>query len=279
MNVRAFRRLVTLGEEGKHLCIGLDPGMAHVEKIFGLSTLALSQSSGVLFNWGLSLFRATEPYAAAYKANLAFWAHCPDMLRMLFSAIRDARPDIPLILDGKMGDIDNTGQAWANFADYIGATAVTNSPYMGVGDVTDPFEAEELDCFVLVKTSNPRAAELQDITFYQNGALTSLHEVVASMAVARNRGMVVGATNPDAFLQMARKVDGFTRAPLLIPGVGKQGGDVAAVVAALRNHEAPWVVNVGRGIAEPPRATNLDAWKSEVAVAAKHYHELLRPAA
>lgn len=276
MNIRAFKRLALQNEKGKRLCVGLDPSRAHIAKIRGTPELTLANSGGMLFNWGVELFRATEPYAAAYKANLAFWAHCPDMLRLLFSAIRDMRPDIPLILDGKMGDIDNTGQAWAEFAEDVGATAVTNSPYMGVGDVTDPFNARDIDCFVLVKTSNPRAVELQDITFYNQGALTNIHETVAGMIALRNLGMVVGATDPTAFTQLGRKVDGFVRTPLLIPGVGKQGGDVKAVVAALRNHEAPWIVNVGRGIAEPSRATNLDSWKSEVALAARHYHEFLQ---
>ena len=279
MNIRAFERLAIKGEEGKHLCVGLDPGKEHIAKIYGLSKLTLGNNHGMLFNWGMALFQATAPYAAAYKANLAFWAHCPDMLRLLFSAIREARPDIPLILDGKMGDIDNTGAAWAEFAEFVGATAVTNSPYMGVGDVTEPFMARELDCFVLGKTSNKGAVELQDITFQSHGVLTNIHRIVAGMITERKLGMVVGATAPDAFTNLAQRVERFDETPLLIPGVGKQGGDVAAVVASLKAHQAPWIVNVGRGIAEPERATNLDAWKSEVALAAKYYHGLLRPAA
>lgn len=272
---RAFELLEESGKQGKHLCVGLDPGRTEVAELLSLNEDGIEE---FIHAWAYKLTAATGAHAAAFKANHAFWSRKPTALKQVFSEVKRATPDIALILDGKFGDIDNTSDAWADFAKWIGADAVTISPYMGTVDVTESFTRAGIDCFVTVRTSNKRSGELQKLEVHIGDAHYELADIVAKNVNALEQGMVVGATDPSSLESFSTY---YNSAPFLIPGVGKQGGEAEKVAAAMSGHQAPWIVNVGRGITGVGRKGEglSSKWMDAIAQAAKSYHERLKPAA
>jgi orotidine-5'-phosphate decarboxylase len=190
----------------------------------------------VEFNRGI--VAATAGLAAAYKPNSAFYealgADGFAALSETVAAIHDGAPEAAVILDAKRADIGSTNAGYVAAAfDELGADAVTVHPYLG-GEALAPFlECAEKLVFVLARTSNPGAGELQDLLADD----VPLYRHVAR-AVARdwnangNCGLVVGATYPEEM--RAIRADVPATMPILVPGVGAQGGDLAAAVAANR---------------------------------------------
>jgi len=219
---------------GRHLVVGLDadpgripesvaPGVGPAERV-------------VEFN--RRIVEATADLACAYKPNAAFYeALGADGFRALeetIAAIRTAAPGATVILDAKRADIGSTNAGYVTAAfDRLGADAVTVHPYLG-GEALAPFlERAEKLIFVLARTSNPGAGEFQDlltdgVPLYRHVART----VAAGWNAAGNCGLVVGATYPEEMGAVREDIPADM--PILIPGVGAQGGDVAAVVAANR---------------------------------------------
>lgn len=200
----------------------------------------------------LRLIAATRELAAAYKPNSAFFeALGAPGLAALADVIAAVPPDIPVILDAKRGDIAGSSSAYARAAfDTLGAGAVTVNPYLG-GDALAPFlERADRGVFVLCKTSNPGADEFQGLDTAQG----RLFEVVARRAQAWNAhanvGLVVGATDP------ARLARIRVLAPdlwFLVPGIGAQGGDLAATLqAGLRADRSGLLINASRSLASAP---------------------------
>jgi orotidine-5'-phosphate decarboxylase len=176
-----------------------------------------------------AIVEATYDLVCAYKPNLAFYeAMGVEGLRSLAATVGCIPDTVPVIGDAKRGDIGNTAGAYARalFEGY-GFDAVTVSPYLG-GDSLEPFlEYEGKGVFVLCRTSNPGSADLQELKVEGQ----PLYEVVAKKALEWNKngniGLVVGATYPDDL----KRVRGICAdMPILIPGVGRQGGDLAAAV-------------------------------------------------
>jgi uridine monophosphate synthetase len=242
------------------LCIGLDP---HI------SDLAAPNADGALA-FCLNLVKKTARYAAAFKPNAAFfeqfgapgWAALKEVIDAVQEESRRLGSLIPVILDAKRGDIASTAEAYAQSAfTALGAHAITLSPYLGK-DSIDPFLAvPEKGVFLLCKTSNPGASDLQDLEVLDAGpdgkpVGSPLYLVVARLAQSWNSqdniGLVVGATQPEA-LACVRAV-----APdlwFLAPGVGAQGGDLAAALnAGLRRDGKGLLLPVSRAIsrAEDP---------------------------
>jgi orotidine 5'-phosphate decarboxylase subfamily 2 len=240
------------------LCIGLDPRLSDLPGPTAASAL----------DFCLRLVKATAPYAAAFKPNAAFFevlgSEGWDVLRRVIQAIRAESNRlgsmIPVILDAKRGDIASTAEAYARSAfQNLGVHAITLSPYLG-RDSIEPFLADhEKGVFLLCKTSNPGAADLQDLAITPTPLPGGegrgvrgqyLYEYVAQLAqtwnTQNNIGLVVGATQPEA-LRRVRTV-----APdlwLLAPGVGAQGADLAAALkAGLRPDGKGMLVNVSRAI-------------------------------
>ncbi|MCH7608667.1 MAG: orotidine-5'-phosphate decarboxylase [Chloroflexi bacterium] len=181
-----------------------------------------------------AIIDATHDLVCVYKPNSAFYeAAGLDGLRALQDTVEAAHAkNIPVILDAKRGDIANSSVAYAKAAFEVwGADALTVSPYMG-GDSLEPFLAyEDRGVFVLTRTSNPGAADIEELIVQSPGGPRPLYEQVAIAAAGWNTrgnvGLVVGATAPD---ELAR-VRGLAPAmPILVPGVGAQGGDLAASV-------------------------------------------------
>ena len=233
------------------LCVGLDPHPADLA----------APTAAAARDFCLRLIEATADVAAAFKPNAAFFeqfgAEGVAALRDVIAAVPD---EVPVLLDAKRGDIASTAEAYARAAfETLGADAITLSPYLG-RDSLEPFLANPArGVFLLCKTSNPGAGDLQDLPLADRIPTQRLFERVAELArgwnVNDNLGLVVGATHPEA-LAAVRKV-----APdlwILAPGVGAQGGDLeAALNAGLRADGLGLLVPVSRQIsraADPRQA-------------------------
>ena len=199
------------------LCVGLDPDPE-----------LMPQGLGVL-EFNRAIIEATSDIVCAYKPNLAFYEAMGIEGMKALEATRACIPEsIPVIGDAKRGDIGATSRAYAKaLFDGYGFDAITVSPYLG-GDSLMPFlEYREKGVFVLCRTSNPGSADLQRLSI----SGTPLFEMVAERSRGWNDygniGLVVGATYPDDLARVRRICPDM---PILIPGVGAQGGDLAAAV-------------------------------------------------
>ena len=223
------------------LCVGLDPQR---EKM----PASVRDSSDFLFAFCREIIAATSGIACAYKPNLAFFeAWGSDGIRQLEQTLAEIPKNVPVILDGKRGDIGNTSAMYARFLfAHLGGDAATVSPYLG-GDSLEPFLMYPGRCiFVLCVTSNPGAAELQ---FGDGGSGPLYHRVIHMCDRLRERGevgLVAGATHLDHMQEIRKR---YPHGPLLVPGLGVQGGDLeASVRAATGNGTLPAVFNVSRAI-------------------------------
>jgi orotidine-5'-phosphate decarboxylase len=218
------------------LCVGLDPDPELMPRV-GLLT----------FN--KAVIDATSDLVCAYKPNLAFYeAMGIEGMRLLQKTIEYVPRHIPVIGDGKRGDIGNTARAYAKALFVtLGVDAATVNPYLGF-DSLEPFiEYQDKGIFILCRTSNPGAADFQSLSDI-NGV--SLYQAVAQKAkewnVHGNIGLVVGATYPE---EMKKIRTMCPEMPLLIPGVGAQGGDLTSAVkygTDIRGEKA--IINVSRQV-------------------------------
>ena len=234
---------------GRHLTVGLDTDPGRIPD--AVAPGAAPAARVVEFN--RALVAATADVAAAYKPNSAFYealgADGFAALQETVAAIRAEAPGAAVILDAKRADIGSTNAGYVAAAfDRLGADAITVHPYLG-GEALAPFlERAEKLVFVLARTSNPGAGELQDLV--ADGAPLYRHvarAVAGEWNGAGNCGLVVGATYPDEL--RAVRADVPAEMPILIPGVGAQGGDAAAVVVA--NREAgsdAYLINASRSV-------------------------------
>ena len=206
------------------VCVGLDPEPAKFPARF-------SNDADAVFAFCRDIVDATAEYACAFKPQIAHFAAlgAEDALTRVIAHIHATHPGVPVILDSKRGDIGSTAQHYAHeaFVRYA-ADAVTVNPYLG-SDSLEPFLAhEERGVIVLCRTSNPGAADLQDLLVAGRPLYQHVAEKVAVEWDARGQcALVVGATWPEQ-LREVRAIVGQT--PFLVPGVGAQGGDVEAVV-------------------------------------------------
>ncbi len=243
---------------GTVLCLGIDPDPDGLPSGFSRDLAGIERFASFLLE-------AALPCAAAVKPNLAFFEAYGSAGVAALERLRASVPvEVPFIADAKRGDITTTAarQAVALF-DAVGADAVTVNPYLG-SDALAPF-IERLDRFayVLCRTSNPGAGELQDLLVEAAGGdddspRERLHERVARLAAGWGPGgtvgLVVGATAPDDLVRIRSIAPGL---PFLVPGVGAQGGAIDPVLAHGPAAVAPGaavpggglLVNVSRGIA------------------------------
>jgi orotidine-5'-phosphate decarboxylase len=218
------------------LCVGLDPDPGQMPGI------------GIL-EFNTAIIDATADLVCAYKPNLAFYeALGPEGLDILKKTIEHIPSNIPVIGDGKRGDIGNTAKAYArSLFQSLGVDAATVNPYLGT-DSIEPFtEYKDKGVFILCRTSNPGAVDFQNVTDAQG---RHLYELVAMKAVEWNRygniGLVVGATYPDE-LKTVRAL--CPSMPLLIPGIGTQGGDLAVTIrSGIDTNGRNAIINVSRQV-------------------------------
>ncbi len=241
------------------LCVGLDPHPSDLPV----------QNAEAARDYCLHLIRETASYAAAFKPNAAFfeiygpegWSALRDVIRAVQERSERMGSLIPVILDAKRGDIASTADAYARSAfEKLGAHAITLSPYLG-RDSIEPFLGyKEKGVFLLCKTSNPGAADLQDLPVRESHAenpksdhqdTLPLYAHVARQArgwnTRDNIGLVVGATQPEALGRVRKEVPDMW---LLVPGVGSQGGDLeTALQLGLRPDGKGLLLNISRSLA------------------------------
>ncbi len=224
------------------LCVGLDPHPADLAR----------HSAQAARDFCLRLVDATTGVAAAYKPNSAFFeAYGARGITALKQVIDYIPHQIPVILDAKRGDIASSAESYARAAfSELGAGAITINPYLG-RDAIEPFLADpECGVFLLCKTSNPGAVDLQDQMLMEQDGSSGyyLYEKVALLAQNWNKndnlGLVVGATQPEALRRVRRLTPDLW---ILAPGVGAQGGDLqAALQAGLRADGSGLLIPVSR---------------------------------
>ena len=244
---------------GTVLCLGIDPDPASLPAGFEPTVKGIEA-------FAMLLVEAAAPFAAAVKPNLAFFEAFGSAGLAALERVRAAiPPTIPVVMDAKRGDIGTTTQRHAAaLFDGLGADAVTISPYVGEEGLRAHLERPDRLAYVLCRTSNPGAGELQDLTLTATADRPAeplwarVAARVAAWGPGGTVGLVVGATAPRELEQIRAIAPGL---PFLVPGVGTQGGEADAVLAAGpataapagragRGHEGGGLlVNVSRGIA------------------------------
>jgi orotidine-5'-phosphate decarboxylase len=272
------------------LCVGIDPRLDRMPS--DITAGREGDVEAILLRFGTEILEATAPYAACFKPQIAFFeAHGLAGLRAFAGLAAEARRlGLPVIGDAKRGDIGSTASAYAKAflepGSELEVDALTINPYLGA-DSLEPFvataSAHGKGLFVLVRTSNPGGADLQELTI--GGSEERVFERVASMvrdlgAPHRSSetglscvGAVVGATSPEALAALRAQMP---ETPFLIPGYGAQGGTAADVAAGYRADGSGAVVNASRSI-NYPRAEPGD-WRAAVESAARAAREDLHDA-
>lgn len=242
---------------GSVLCLGLDPDPASVPSSLGTGLAGLERFTSLILE-------AALPHAAAVKPNLAFFeAFGSGGLAALERLLSRVPPDVPVIADAKRGDIGSTAARHAAaIFDGLGAHAVTASPYLGAEAIEPLLGRSDRFVYVLCRTSNPGAGEIQALQVAADPGTgrpaEALYERVAALAVAWAErygtvGLVVGATAP---MELATVRAIAPSLPFLVPGVGAQGGDLQATLADGPSRSGVFaglpggglLVNISRGI-------------------------------
>ena len=230
------------------VCVGLDPDPAKFPDAF-------VDDDDALFAFCRDIADATAEFACAFKPQIAYFAAHNDgeaALQRLIAHIAANHPDVPVILDAKRGDIGSTAEQYAIEAfERFKADAITVNPYMG-RDSVDPYLAwPDKGVILLCRTSNPGGSDLQFLEVDTPRGRMKLFEYVARTVAedwnaSGNCGLVVGATFPAEIARVRALIGDM---PLLVPGIGAQGGDIAATLAAgLSTHGAGLMINSSRAI-------------------------------
>lgn len=246
---RNFRELLEAKwDEKKFVCVGLD---SDLEKIPEAARKGSTRETIVAFN--RAIVDATKDLVCAYKPNSAFYEARGDAgwaaLRETTQYILEQAPGVPVILDAKRADIGNTNKGYVDsFFTYLQMDAVTVHPYLG-GEALEPFlEQKDKGIIVLCRTSNKGAGEMQDLDVDGEPLYKRVARLVAEQWNTNgNCGVVAGATYPEE-LKDIRAIVGEDM-PILIPGIGAQGGDLEKAVEAGKNAEGKgMMINVSRSV-------------------------------
>lgn len=235
MSQTFFDKLTSKWTQDKFVCVGLDKGDFEFDK---------------------NVIDQTFDVVCAYKPQSAFYeekgAAGIDALKKTVQYIKGKSPDIPIILDAKRGDIDNTNAAYtkAIFED-LGVDAVTVHPYLGKESLEPFLKSTDKGIIVLVRTSNPGASEFQDLMIERKPLYQIVAEHVAKeWNTYNNCAVVVGATYPEE-LKIVRGIIGDM--PILVPGIGAQGGDLeASLKNGLNSKKQGLIISSSRGIIFAP---------------------------
>ena len=228
------------------LCVGLDPEPSRFPG-------KLKGDANKIYDFCAAIVDATADLVVSFKPQIAYFAahRAEGQLERLMEHMRRVAPQVPIILDAKRGDIGSTAEQYAKEAfERYGADAVTLSPFMGFDSVAPYLKYEGKGAFLLCRTSNPGGDDLQNQRLSSIEGQPLLYEHVARLAqgpwnLNGQLGLVVGATYPNE-IERVREVAPLM--PLLIPGVGAQGGDAVATVRAGWRPDAPIIVNSSRAI-------------------------------
>lgn len=234
------------------LCVGLDPEPSRFPGTW-------KGDAAYIFDFCAAIVDATKDLVCAFKPQIAYFAahRAEDQLERLMAHIKRVAPQVPVILDAKRGDIGSTAEQYAREAfDRYQADAVTLSPFMGFDSIEPYLRYPGKGVILLCRTSNPGGSDLQNQRLADVPGQPRLYEHLAALAQGAwnthgQVGLVVGATFPE---EIARVRQLAPTLPLLIPGVGAQGGDAAATVRAGRQASldgtvtGPIIVNSSRAV-------------------------------
>ncbi|MBI4138055.1 MAG: orotidine-5'-phosphate decarboxylase [Candidatus Wildermuthbacteria bacterium] len=218
--------------KGNFVCVGLDSEFA---KIPDFVHQGGNSKGATIIAFNRAIVEVTEDIVCAYKLNSAFYeAHGDEgivALQQTIAHIHAIAPSVPVILDAKRGDIGTTNAGYVEAAfGFLRADAITVSPYLGAEALRPFLERAEKGIIVLCRTSNPGAGEFQDLLVSGEPLYRLVARCVASEWNKNgNCALVVGATYPDELREVRELIGDM---PILIPGIGAQGGDVKAVVSA-----------------------------------------------
>ena len=272
MSDESFAQRLEHAWEKSHslVCVGLDPDPKQMP-------------IDDVFEFNRRIVDATCDLVCAYKPNLAFYAALKmeglHALEQTVKYIREKAPHVVLLGDAKRGDIGPTAQAYATaMFDFWGFDALTASPYLGEDSVEPFLERPEKGVFLICRTSNPGSADFQALIVYDGEKLRPLYQVVADRASDWNRhcnvGLVVGATQP----RELEEVRGMhQQMPILIPGVGAQGGDLEnAVLGGIDPHGRGAIINSSRNVIYASNGLDFDeAARAEVKQLRKRINSIL----
>ncbi len=238
----AVEKLQAIQEKNKsYICLGLD---LDPKKMPPDSTLSIKS----MYEFAMNIIEATKDHVCAYKPNLAFYEHLGhDGLSLLESIVKRMPENIPLILDCKRGDIGNTASFYAEaMFDKMNADWVTLAPYMGYDSMRPFLEYKDKGIFVLCLTSNSGSKDFQLLDVGGKPLYEVVAEKVDYWNKENNCGLVVGATNPEQLKDIRVIAKDM---PLLIPGVGVQGGSLEkSLLYGTDNFTKPAVINVSRSV-------------------------------
>ena len=229
------------------LCVGLDPEPSRFPA-------HLKGDASKIYDFCAAIVDATADLVCSFKPQIAYFAayRAEDQLERLMEHMRRTAPQVPVILDAKRGDIGSTAQQYAKEAfERYGADAVTLSPFMGFDSIEPYLTAyPSKGAFLLCRTSNPGGDDLQNQRLASIEGQPLMYEHIAKLAqgpwnLNGQLGLVVGATYPQE-IERVRSL--APTPPLLIPGVGAQGGDAVATVRAGLRSEGPIIVNSSRAV-------------------------------
>ena len=225
------------------VCIGLDVDKEKMPKFL------FESSKHPYLEFNKSIIDSTKDLVCAYKLNMAFYEVLgTEGFELLKKTIKHIPKDVVVILDGKRNDIGNTARKYAQtLFETLSADAITVNPYLGKDGVAPFLEYKDKCSFILCRTSNASAGDFQDLAVSE----TPLYQIVAKKIKEWNEndncGAVVGATYPEE-LKTIRSILG-DEIPILIPGIGKQGGDVEKTIKNGTNSKGKMaVINSSRDI-------------------------------
>ena len=237
------------------LCVGIDPDLKRFPT-------HLAGRPGAIAAFGRAIIDATADLVCAFKPQIAYFhaERAEDQLEDLIGYIHQRYPEIPVILDAKRGDIGSTAEQYAREAfERYDADAVTVSPFLGHDSITPYTDYAERGVIVLCRTSNPGGSDMQFLEVDgPNGRERVYQRIARTVATEwngnRNCALVVGATYPNELAEVRRIVGDM---PLLVPGIGAQGGDIEATVNAGRDAQGSGLmINSGRAILYASAAEN-----------------------
>ena len=270
-----FRAQLVATQAANHsmLCIGLDPEPSKFPAPW-------TGDARRIYDFCAAIVDATQDLVCAFKPQIAYFAaqRAEDQLERLIAHIHTVAPHVPVILDAKRGDIGATAQQYAQEAfERYQADALTLSPFMGFDSIEPYMRHTGKGLILLCRTSNPGGSDLQ-AQVLQDGSM--LYEHIARLAAGEwSRGgqlaLVVGATFP---AEVARVRELAPTLPLLIPGIGAQGGDAQATVRAGWRPGAPIIVSSSRAVLYAGQGADFADAARQVALATRAQLQQARPA-
>ncbi len=243
-----YKKLEKQWSNEKFVCVGLDTEYSKIPK-----SVKGDEKEDKILNFNKEIIDKTHDLVLAYKLNSAFYEAQADVgIEALVDTVKYIKkkyPNIPVILDAKRADIGNTNSGYVDFAfGQVQADAITIHPYLGREAVQPFLDRKDKGIIILVRTSNPGAGEFQDIKNVKGEPLylTVAKNVTNDWNKNKNCGVVVGATYPDELKQIREIVGDM---PVLIPGIGAQGGDIETTVkAGMDSRGWGFIINSSRGI-------------------------------